>query len=323
MKGLKISALLVSSLLSLSFVLVGCGSSSSDGGASSSSALKAEDVEVLGKNAASMLPGCVYSSENSLAPSRTRSIALEVFLNNYVLKDRIKTTHSARAVTRDERDIDETASGSCGGVMHTTGKHSNGNDDTLIEFKNYCTGNGSTQTTMNGFMSVYNDGHPTDNGPVSDKLKVSTKGDGLEIVSVDGSETTNSKLEIDDLVAEYGNPGGEATQSRPNTLKVDRIRVTDREGVYDMKNISMVSYDGATGSVTQVVNVTYVDPDIGSVSVSTTPMNNGKGSITVTSGGNSVIFTDSSGDGLFSANYNGEEVGALDCPVLAETADSI
>jgi len=308
--------------LGLLFIISGCESiddsiDDNNGDSTSSSSIQAKDVDALGQNVATIIPGCAYNSDNVSQSASVKSKVLATLFNDTIIKNNAKRSKISR-----ESTINETVSGTCGGSMTSTGSHADGNNDLVVTFNNYCTGSDGSTSTINGSMSQYDDGTPGTYGPTIEKTIVSTGGSGLQIQTTEDGETTNSTIVLDNVVFQYGNPSGTSTQSNQSTMTFTRILINDGTDIYDTRNGNITTYtDSNSNPVVQIVTVEYIDPDLGLVTVSTTPItrtdSKTTGSLSVTGGGDTVIFESSNdSNSLYTVKLDGEEVGAVDCSAV-------
>lgn len=309
MKNITLVSGLVIAAMSIGLV-VGCGGSSSEPSGGGSAALDTQSIDKLGKNAAEIIPGCVYTGETvATTLDVDKMVAYRVVFDNVVTPDNtLKKTREA---------VNETVNGSCGGTMTTVGTHDNGDTDAVYTFTNYCTGDGTNQTTLNGTADVVMDGDPSPDGPVMKSVTISTGSSGISTTTVAAGETSTETVYLDTLKYTVGTPSSFTAKE----IKV----VSSMDGTYRLTNVNIEQNgDTETGTV-QIKNATYYDPDIGAVSISTSaiPMGDtasGAASITVTSSGSPVTFTSTDANsGLFTVTQDGKTVGALDCSTLDES----
>ena len=104
-----------------------------------------------------------------------------------------------------------------------------------------------------------------------------------------------------------------AKNGQPATIKLDEIKTTNDQGTFVLKNAEAEYSD--TPEVLTVKHATYSDPDVGAVSVKTTPIGkNGSATITVSGSEGTVEFkTDDTSTYRFNATMDGKQIGALDC----------
>ncbi len=314
MKNITLASGLAIALISVGLV-VGCGgggSSGDSGGAEA--ALDTQSIDKLGRNVAELIPGCVYTGETLATTLNIRDVRAYRAVYDSVVKpdSTIKKTREA---------VNETVNGSCGGTMTTVGTHDNGDTDAVYTFANYCTGDGTNQTTLNGTANVVMDGDPSPDGPVIKSVIMSTGNSGISTTTVAGGETTTQTLYLNNLKYTVGNP--------TSTLTITELKtISSEDGTYRVTNVNIEqSGDPETGTI-QVKNATYYDPEIGAVSISTSviPLGDtatGTASITVTgSSGSPVTFTSTDANkGLFSVIQDGKTVGKLDCSTLDDSGE--
>ena len=311
MKNVTLASGLAIALISAGLV-IGCGSSSDDSGGATA-ALDAASIDKLGRNVAELIPGCVYTGEALATVLDVRDLtAYRAVYDNVVKPD--------RAIKKTRELNGSPVEGSCGGTMTETGTHDNGDTDAVYAFANYCTGDGTNSTTLNGTISVFQDGTPSADGPVIESVTASTGSSGITTTTKVDGDTTTQTLYLTNLKYTVGNP---------SILTITELKtVSSEDGTYRVTNVNIEQNgDLGTGTV-QIKNATYYDPDIGAVSISTSaiPMGDtasGTASITVTSSGSSpVTFTSTDANkGLFTLTQDGETVGGLDCSALDELDD--
>lgn len=286
-------------------VMIGCGggssSSSSSGGSTSSgganpATLDTRNVNLLGQNAAQLIPGCVYNSNS-----------VSTVLNDHNIKAYRAVYSSIIKPKKNTRDVGDTGPvpGSCGGTMQQSGSGTN----MQYQFNNYCTGDENTKVTLNGSIQV----SMVQQGETIKSVSASTGSAGLTAITVENGTTSTEKLYLN---------GFKYTDGDPSTLTINELKIDSTEdGTYRVTDVNIVQKgDEETGTV-QIVSATYYDPEVGAVTVSTSeiPMSDdatGSASITITSQGQTATFTaDDANTPVFKVSANGQQVGTLDCTV--------
>lgn len=283
--------------------LMGCGGGGDSDSSSSKVEMTEETVDKLGENAATALPGCEYTSENVATVQKMDMLAYKT------VTETIKKEKKELPLTKET--INESDVGECGGSYTVTGEHDNGDTDVTYLFDNFCSGS----ATLNGSAHVYVDGTPSDDGPVTDSIEISTGSSGMTLqATVDGTTTTQS-LYLDD-----------AKWTSSGSVTADEIRTTSTEGTFTVSNLD-IAYN-ETAETLQVNNATYSDPEVGDVTIKSSAIPTGDtatGSATLTVTGSDGTATFTSTDvstGLFTASLpDGTTVGALDCSGLAAEAE--
>ena len=303
---------------SLAFMTAcGGGGGSSDDG-SSLAEVDADAVDTLGGNLARATPGCDYTSDTVAtgASDPAEIIAYRALVTS------IKQNSTAARNSARESDYTDTITGDCGGTVDISGEHDAGDDDLTVSFSNFCTGETTGDNAVaNGTISIFVDGTSTESGPEVEALGISTGSSGVTVVSTVEGETSNNSLFIDDLDVQIDDPN----EPSNITIDADEIAVTDAGDEFRVTNMSMAIND-ASGSPTMTINgVTYYDPEIGAVKVSSTglpldPEVSAPATITVSGadGSSATFYSDDVSTGMFIArDADGNSLGALDCSGLA------
>ncbi len=271
--------------------------------------LSSESVDLLARNAAVIIPGCSYTSENSIVFLSTN----DALTYKTIIRSLIDKKDESKPIKRTA--INETLTGNCGGNASLTGDENNGDRSLVIVLNNYCTNNGDDKTVINGTMNVFVDSDVVDGETTIKGVTASTLGNGLSIATTVDNQTVNETIKLTNFSATIGNQ---------NSITADNISVVSSEnGTYQILNLNIITYTNNDISYLQVVSSTYIDPDIGSVSLTTTPIvtsgnATSSATITVSNGDNSAIFTSSdSKTGYFNLIQNGKTIGALDCYSLS------
>lgn len=301
-------------------LLIGCGGgSSSDSTSLSTATLSSENADLLGTNAAELLPGCVYTSDSAATTTEIRDVKNYQVMLDQLLQKEATTKTSIRLYSTT---IDETNYGDCGGTLTVNGTHDNGDDDVVYTYSNYCTDDGTTKTIMNGALNVYVNGEPSPTGPIIQDTTLSTNSSGLSMEMTTDGQTVTETLYLSNYKAIAANETG-TDEASGTQVTADQIKiVSSANGTYEADNVSFVSYGSDIESFLKIYNATYIDPEVGAVSISTSAIPNnegatGSGTITVTSNDSSATFScDDVSTGLYTLEQDGITIGALDCNTL-------
>jgi len=116
------------------------------------------------------------------------------------------------------------SSGSCGGTLDVTFEHGHGDTDYVLDFSGFCMSSDDGDIVLNGTVKGFEDGTPSDLGPVADSLEVSTDGP-LEVVA----EGNTMQVTLEGARTEYGNPAagspGAPDDENPNVTTVREASV--------------------------------------------------------------------------------------------------
>jgi len=286
--------------------LVGCG------GGAEKAKITQENVDTLGKNAAKILPGCEYNSDNVLGARMDDDLTAAYALVGQEVK-KLKAYHNGRSVKLGHT-IDESEAGTCGGTYHKVGTHVNGIEDVTYTYDHYCSGDVTKKTVITGVVTVHSDSTPTPSGPELNSMDINTGDEGLVTEATAGGTTETQTVVVKNLKYVVGKDG------QPSILSADRIKTTSGEGEgYEVSNVSVEFTGDETGGSMTVKNATYTDPDVGAVTVKTTSMAygngaTGSGTITLTGSDGKVDFkTDDMSTMKFTAYLDDKPAGSIDC----------
>jgi len=271
--------------------------------------LTTQNVDRLGRNASALIPGCSYASDNTLFLTDVRNV--EIYKK--MVKNLIENEKSTKKVsTLRSRAINETIAGDCGGSATKVGTHDSGDDDLVYTYNDYCVQSGTKQTVLNGVLNSFTDGEPSVDGPIMQSISATTNASGLSMTTTVDEEISKEILHLNNFL--FTNSGN---------LSADLIKtVSSTNGTYEVRNVNIVTGSNNDQSFIQVNSATYIDPDVGTVTMTTTQIPTGDtatgfASITVSSGGSTAIFsTDDVSSGIFTLKQNGKTIGALDCLAL-------
>jgi hypothetical protein len=283
--------------------LVGCG------GGTEKAKITQESVDTMGKNAAAVLPGCEYNSDNAIAVRMDDELA-GAYLLLYKKVDTLKTNNRTKKLGRT---INESKAGTCGGTYHKDGTHENGIEDVTYTYDHYCTGEPTKKTVMTGVVTVHSDSTPTPSGPELNYMTVSTGTDGLVTEATAGGTTQKQTIELSNLKYVVGKNGGSSQ------ITADRLKTVSDGKVYEVTDLNIEFAGDVDGGALTVNSATYTDPDVGAVSISTTPLQygdgaTGAGAVTLTGKDGSVEFkTNDVSTMKFTAYLDGEPAGSIDC----------
>ena len=210
------------------------------------------------------------------------------------------------------------------GSYTISGTHEDGVDDLIYTFDNYCLGDDIDSTTINGVAYVQNVGIPSDTGPIPQYSTLSTESDGIEVTDKSTEGIYTDVVKATDIKYVYGNGDENATAENPDILTASSLTVFDGNETTSMSNVDISTYISGTDTVLTINNLTYTDPEVGTVNISSTAIvmdDTGvitEGEITVT-GANDTSLTmplDSSVTNGFSVVIDEETIGVLDCSGL-------
>ncbi|MDX1347948.1 MAG: hypothetical protein R3189_06845 [Thiomicrorhabdus chilensis] len=331
------SAGLVASSLVLA-MFSGCGGG---GGGSSTSAVETAELttssaETLAVNAAEALPGCSYTSDTVVTASPAFATVYESAIKTIVVDGEESAETNSSATVR-VTTINETTAGTCPtdpGYYTKVGTHDEGVDDVVYTFVNYCLGDDVESLTLNGVADVKNVGEPSDLGPIPQYAEVSTGTEGLQATEKSAEGTYTHVAKLDNFVYTYGNGDDGASVDSPSSMTADSLSILDgrSDETFSVSNVNISTYyadatDTANSDVVyNITNITYNDPDVGAVNISTpTPISgNGTdgitdGSIEVTGSNDAVLTMTLSGtvQNSFDVTFDGESLGVMDCSGLA------
>jgi len=118
------------------------------------------------------------------------------------------------------------SSGSCGGSLEVQYDHGNGDTDYVVTFADFCLSSADGDLVVDGTLEAFEDGKPSDFGPVVDSLELNTKG---PLVITHGGETI--EVTLDRARTEYGNPQA-GSPGDPDAANPDVITVRSGTMVY-------------------------------------------------------------------------------------------
>jgi len=318
MKTYKLGLILATGLAT---IFLGC-SSGSDGG-SSNTELTPEKAEQLASTAAEALPGCVYESDNMLAPAKSSSV---MRLYTQTVKD---MKAEKRVISREVEEIYEEQVGTCPtnpGLFIIAGEHENGVDNLTYTFNQYCSGDTYENTVVDGGFSVKAVGEPSDYGPIPQYMEL--KSGDLSVKETSSEGVFTSTLKAKSIKFTYGNGENDPTASNPNVLEIGLLSAADgrTKEEFSVSDVQVRTYGSGTNSVVVVDSATYTDSENGTVKVSTTPLTineNGEaiGGDVIVEGANGstlIMQPDPSVQNGFSVEVEGETIGVMNCSGLSE-----
>jgi len=319
----------------------GGGSTTGGTGPANSVNLTVDTAEVMARNVSSSLPGCTYvSGQTPAAASDPTALVLYKRTIDGILAERnSQSAVSARAlgsgIQSRANPINNTTDGDCPdvpGSFTEIGTHDNGVDDVTYSFNQYCTIDTDGRTVVDGTLAVRSVGVPSPTGPIPQTLTLSSGGSGLQITETGSEGTFNHSAAISNLKFTFGNGDEDATQSNPDRVELTSLTISEgRENkTFSVSGVDVSTYTSGTSEVIEVVNITYTDPDLGGVSVSTTPLIIDEfgevmgGSITATGADNTamVLHNSSTVSNGFNLVLNDETLGVMDCSTFAVLGDS-
>jgi hypothetical protein len=144
------------------------------------------------------------------------------------------------------------SSGSCGGSLDVEFDHGNGDTDYVLTFNQYCVSSNDGDVVLNGTVEAFEDGTPSDTGPVVDSLELETDG---EVEIVHNGETMLATVR--GARTEYGLPaaGGPQppTAENPNvtTIRGASAVFVDHDNREDyVRDMRVERTGGTTATVT-------------------------------------------------------------------------
>ena len=291
------------SILAIS-VIVGCGGGSG-GGSGGLAKLDDKAIGDLAQSTAKAIPGCTYNSPKVSMVMADESVAMSY---KKLIQDVQETGKAVNMHKREKHALNYRIFGNCPGAhgdIHVTGMHDSGSDTVTYQYNDYCTQDAvGDKTTLNGTMSVYKHGTPSAGGPIIDSTTYSTASSGLTTKIEANGATKTKTTHIDNLVVKE--TSATATEMKftgdGKTHKLTGLEV-------DLKNNAL-----------QVKKLTYHDPVVGALSVTTSkiPLAGGAVAATITvtgSEGSSTFRTDDITTGKFDVkNADGDLIGSLECP---------
>ena len=168
-------------------------------------------------------------------------------------------------------DIDYSEYGSCGGELHHSGRHDNGNTDVKLQYTNYCTNTWNREFILSGRVDRSLYGTPSDTGPVfrENHLNISTK------MEAEIKENTGDIAYYDLYMYEYVQYySGDDLSTPPTQTSPDRIRVTsatiEKDKEYVADSVSAQFYFLRSSVKVTQGDGCYTDPDLGAYKMSTT-----------------------------------------------------
>ncbi len=301
MKKITLASGLVVAMIGMG-VMIGCGGGGGGGADSGSqqvpndALLDTRAVDDLGQNIGDLIPGCVYHSSGTVAIMDDHNTEVYRLLYGSIVHPK---------QTRGDTD---TLNGSCGGTLQQSGTETN----MQYQFNDYCTGEASgDHVTLDGSVQVA----MTKNGDQISSITASTGSGGLTAVTVEDGQTRTDKIYLD---------GFNYTAGDPTTMSLNEFKIeSTQEGTYWVKDVYIEMHGDEDNGTVQLVRATYVDPEVGAVTLSTSPISladevNQTVTITVSSQGQSAVLTSRSGSAIFDVTKDGQQVGTLDCTAAIE-----
>lgn len=301
----------------------GCGGGGSDTPTSTATLteLTPEVAEKMVVSASEALPVCSYTS-NTVVTTTSKYVDL---INKTSLKEVIKINKETTSLVIAE-SINDTISGTCPtnpGSYTVSGIHEDGVDDLLYTFNNYCIGDDVENVTLSGTADVKNVGTPSPTGPIPEYTSISTGSDGITTIEKSAEGTYSHNVKVDDLKYTHGNGNDDTTAESPSILTIGSLSALDGKtnGTFSVSNVDISTYDSGTDDVTTINNITYTDPENGSVNVSSTAITTNADDVIVEgemiiTGSNDTKVTmplSSSVQNAFDLMMDGEVLGVLDC----------
>ncbi len=114
------------------------------------------------------------------------------------------------------------SSGSCGGTVDVTYDHGDGDTTYNVVFNDFCVSSDGSDATMDGRVVGFEDGTPSDDGPVVDTFSLDS--DGPVTVDHDGGTL---EFELTGLEVAYGDPQpwspGTPTATSPDRITIEQL----------------------------------------------------------------------------------------------------
>ena len=290
MKKIVLASGLVVGMIGMG-LLIGCGGGGSSEPEVAAANLDSRGVDNLGQNIGDLIPGCVYNSSGVAGLLDDQNTKLYRMLYSNIVHP--KQTRAGSVPTN----------GSCGGTMQQSGTDAS----MTYQFTNYCTGDASgDHVTVNGSVHV----SVTKDGDEIKSLSASTGSSGLTAVTVEDGQTRTDKVYLN---------GFRFTAGDPTVMSLNELKIASSvEGTYWVKDVYIEQHgDSDTGTV-QIVRAVYIDPNVGAVSISTTPISlsdeeDQTVTITVTSQGQTALLRSRTGTAIFDVLKDDQQIGTLDC----------
>ena len=279
--------------------LVGCGGGGAD------AKITQDSVDKLGKNVAKALPGCEYNSNNVLSARMDDDLAGAYLL----LRDEVNLRKEQSPTTKLGAAVNKTENGSCGGTSSQVGTEENGAANVTYTFANYCTGDANKKTVVDGTITV----NSVSNGSDLESVEISTGAGGVVTVATAGGSTTRQSIELSNFKYVVGKSG------QPSRITADKLRVDSGGSIYEITGQEAEISGDVNGGTLTIKHATYRDPEVGAVTVKTTPLNFGSGAsgagvITLTGSDGSVEFkTNDMSTMKFTAYLDNKPSGCIDC----------
>ncbi len=321
----KLLLALAIGLAGMAFVGCGGGGGGDDDGGTTApttgtSDLTPDTVESTLARVADFVPGCsVSGSAARVAADGTG--AFSAFAEAVGSQLNLKRALRTAPYTIPETTIPGSCADNPGSIV-MSGEHDNGDTSLSLVFNAFCAENDATgeQVIVDGSVSAFEDGTPSDTGPIVEAVDVDSPGLTVE------SGGTSVTMTLSGLHYVFGVPDGDPTAENPDVLTLTSLTVTDNTTgeVSQVTNLTIKTYDSGDSTVVIVDSGTMCLPDTGCVDIETeTPFvmdadgNVTSGSLLITgSDGNTVTVTaDPTKPGAFAVAVNGSELEGteLDC----------
>ena len=213
-------------------------------------------------------------------------------------------------------DMGARAAGSCGGEVTATFEHGNGDTDYSVTFDAFCLQTEEGPMTIDGDLRVFEDGTPSDFGPVIDRRTMDSVGPlhsegpfGTLDAEITGFEWAYGYPDVDPGVPDDANPDVITLQSLEVTVeggRVDVIRNVELTATGDTtRTIRML--DGEIGSEQDGV-ADMMTPEDDPLVLDMTDLSIVSGSLEFHGAGNSVLVAtpDPTRPGVYTLTVNGE-----------------
>jgi hypothetical protein len=221
-------------------------------------------------------------------------------------------------------DFGARAAGSCGGEVTATFEHENGDTDYAVAFDAFCLETEEGPMTIDGDLRVFEDGTPSDVGPVIDRRTMDSVGPlhsegpfGSLDAEITGFEWAYGYPDVDPGVPDDANPDVITLQSLEVTVdggRVDVIRNVELTATGDtVRTIRML--DGEIGSIDDGV-VDMMTPEDDPLVIDVASLSITSGSLEFHGANNTVLVArpDPARPGVYTLTLDGEPVARdVDC----------
>ena len=202
---------------------------------------------------------------------RTVALVLRGFASRSVASATRWLTGDSAARQLEQRAVDFSYDGMCGGTLAFSGEHEDGDTGGKLTLTDFCLSDPATgvSDTLNGTISIQTVGDPSPTGPVTTSF-TATSPNTIHVVSTTGSETT---IAFRNLTYTYGVPGSLPTAASPDTLTVDEFLVrNDLSGnMMKIENLDATVVYLNTTTVEVAASARWYFPNTGFIDIATDP----------------------------------------------------